>query len=697
MYYTNVFIEKNNVYLRGINIRGQQFKEVIKYKPYLFVSSTQPTKYSTIDEKSVAKMDFDSIWDAKDFCKQYENVDGFPIYGMTNFQYPFIFDKFPGQIKYDPSHISVVSLDIENKVGTEDMATSIINASNEITAITIGRNGRKDVFGCGDFMSEDFNITYHKCKDEADLLFKFLTVWRSDDYNPDVITGWNIEFYDIPYLVNRITRILGPEAANLLSPWGMIRPYEVTIKDKKVNSYELKGIANLDYLAIYKKFVPDPRESYRLDYIAEVELEENKIDWRTEGYTSLNDLLERNFQRYIEYNIHDVTLIERLEDKLRLIELVYAMAYDAKVNYVDTMGTVTQWDVIIHNYLLEQNIVVPQAKRKIFTDFGGGYVKDPIVGRHRWVVSCDLNSLYPHLIQQYNISPDTFVKRLSSFPTVDEILAGVEIPEPDYAVAANGCVYRKDKIGFLPALMAKMYMDRTVYKKQMIEAEKEYERTGNKALLKEVARLFALQWSKKIQLNSAYGALGNRWFRWFEINHAEAITISGQLSIQWIAKKINEFINKSCGTVGVDYIIASDTDSVVGNTKININGKDITIEEYFNSQTRFIKNDEFNENYIKLIDNIDFTNSIDDNGKLNKNKVTYVMKHKVKKRMFKIKIPNGEEITITNDHSIIVKHKKTGKISEIKPEKLNSKIHSLINIVTTDTNTKVTNEEIESK
>jgi DNA polymerase elongation subunit (family B) len=209
-----------------------------------------------------------------------------------------------------------------------------------------------------------------------------------------------------------------------------------------------------------------------------------------------------------------------------------------------------------------------QQRQKMTNHLVGGYVKDVKVGMSKWVVSFDLNSLYPHLIMQYNISPETLVARASNFPTIDSLLTGQHDFTPKdpndvgFSFAANGCTYRKGKQGFLPALMEKMYDDRVAYKKMMIEAKKRYEETKNKEDEKLIARYHNLQLAKKIQLNSAYGALGNEHFRWFSFNNAEAITMSGQLSIRWIEKKMNEFMNKACKTEGLDYVIASDTDSI---------------------------------------------------------------------------------------------------------------------------------------
>jgi DNA polymerase elongation subunit (family B) len=310
-----------------------------------------------------------------------------------------------------------------------------------------------------------------QCHSEKDLLRKFIKTWQYLD--PDIVTGWNVEFYDIPYLVNRIARILGEDAVKDLSPWKTITAYEVVIKGKAAQSFTLNGISTLDYMQLYKKFILKPRESYRLDYIAQVELEEAKLDYSE--YANLDDLYNRNFQKYVEYNIHDVDLIFKLDDKLKLIELVFALAYDAKVNYNDTLASVKPWDILIHNFLLNRNIVIPNNTSSFDAPLVGGYVKAPQVGLHKWVVSFDLDSLYPHLIMQYNISPEMFAGRESGFPTIEELLEGKFKAPYNYSYAANGCFYKREKMGFLAEIMETMYSNRKKYKGQMLDAKKQLE------------------------------------------------------------------------------------------------------------------------------------------------------------------------------------------------------------------------------
>ena len=570
-FYTNVFTRGNFVYLRGYE-DGKRIARRVAYKPYLFVPAndkTRDTVHRTIDGTPAARIDFDSIRDARDFVTRYKDVENFPIYGFTHWQYVFLYDTYKGPIDYDPDRVNVISIDIETD--SSDGFPDIEQADKEITAITLSRRGEKVVLGYKPYKSKSDQVTYLKCKDEYDLLEKFLRIWQSGRYLPDIVTGWNIEFFDIPYIVNRITRVLGAAEASKLSPWGMLDERTIEIRGRETRVYVPAGVTVLDYLPLYKKFSFTNQESYRLDNIAEVVLGENKLDYSE--YGSLSELYEKDFEKFIDYNIHDTTLVDRLEEKLGFIQQVMSLAYDAKVNYIDTLTTVRPWDVIIHNYLMDRAVVIHQFnKTENYTTLVGGYVKEPKVGMSKWVVSFDLNSLYPHLIMQYNISPETFVKRAQYFHSIDALLDGKLERLGDYSHAANGCLFSRDKQGFLPALMEKMYDDRNLYKKKMLEAKlklealpKDAPSEDRRALVNEVSKYHNLQYSKKIQLNSAYGALGNEYFRWFNFDFAEAITTSGQLSIRWIERRFNEYLNKLLKTNRVDYIIASDTDSIYVN------------------------------------------------------------------------------------------------------------------------------------
>ena len=571
-FYTNVSLIRNDIYLRGYE-NGQRVQHIIPYKPFLFVHTkgTSPTQYRNLKGTPVDRIDFGSVSEARDFIKRYGEVSGMTIYGMNNFVGPFINDYYPGSIDYDPKQISIVNIDIE--VAADQGFPDIATANKPITAITMKKNDTFVVLGCGEFVTDDPKIKYMNCKDEQELLIKFLDVWRSKWFAPDVVTGWNVEFFDIPYIINRIKRVLGESMAKKLSPWEIIHEKEVAVGTRKAQmTYTPLGISILDYMQLYKKFSFTMQESYSLNYIANAELGEKKTDYSE--FDSLFDLYKKDYQKFIEYNIRDVELVARLDDKLKFIEQVFALAYDGKVNYQETFTTVRMWDTIIHNYLLSKNIVVPQMKvgnkeEKII----GGYVKDPQVGMHKWVVSFDLNSLYPHIIMQYNISPETYVGRvpyLDGEDGVQRILDGSfnepsirnQLESQNLCITGTGCMFDKDRIGFLPELMDRFYKERSAYKKKMIEAEKAYELDKSEENKNAIARNHNMQIARKYQLNSVYGALSNEFFRWYDDKLAESITLSGQLATRWIEREMNKYLNKLLKTNGEDYVIACDTDSM---------------------------------------------------------------------------------------------------------------------------------------
>jgi DNA polymerase elongation subunit (family B) len=561
-FYTHFSKLGNNILVRGYN-NGKRFSDKVEYNPTLYLQS-KDGEYRTLDGQSLAAVSQGTMRDATEFMKRYEDVDNFKVYGSTNFPYVYINEAYPGKVDYDPSQIKIANIDIE--VGSENGFPEPASASEPITAITFKISGHFYVFGCGDYDNNRDDVTYLKCRDENNLIMRFLDMW--EETSPDIVTGWNIQFFDIPYLNNRITKLMGDNTAKRLSPFRRIGERTTTIHNKQQVAFDLVGIAILDYIELYKKFTYSQQESFSLNHISYLELGEKKLDYSE--VESLHQLYRTNFQKFIEYNIHDVELVDRIDAKMQLIDMALALAYDAKVNYTDVFTQVRMWDTLIHNELIEQNIIVPQNVRTPKDEqYAGAYVKDPIVGMHEWVVSFDLNSLYPHLIMQYNVSPETIVEGRHTSISIDNLLNGEYQASGEYCMAANGHYFKRDNQGFLPAMMQRMYDDRSLYKKKMIESQKAYEKETDKERKREITNQISkyknLQLAKKVQLNSAYGALGNQYFRFFDIRQAEAITLSGQLSIRWIEMKLNGYLNKLLKTEGNDYVIASDTDSVYVN------------------------------------------------------------------------------------------------------------------------------------
>ena len=569
-FYTHAFRHGKVIKYTGYE-NGDKVSYTIPFRPSLYVTTKKEAKWHALDGTPVEPIHFGSMSEATEFMKQYKDVPNFDIYGNTNYVAQYINEEFPGNIEWDRSLINVTSLDIECKFGEGFPDPAI--ADQEVTAITT-KNNIDDIyytFGCGDYDKEKsimqtHEVRYIKCGNERELLHKFL--YHIAKTSPDVLTGWNIEFFDIPYLVNRIAKVNGGNKEKMLSPWRMIdkrevqQPFSTNTRVK----YDIKGITCLDYLAIFKKFAftYGPQESYKLDNIANVVLGEKKLDF---GEASdLNELYDNDYQKFIDYNIKDVELIDRMEDKLGLITLCLTMAYKGGVNYDSVLGTVAIWDSLIYRDLHSRNITIPQNEESTKGAYPGGYVKEPQVGMHDWVCSFDLNSLYPSIIMQYNMSPETILLDDELGVNVESVLDGkVKNTHPNTALAVNGTRFDTTKPGVLPQIIQEIYNERVQHKQKQLKAEQELELIANKSeqysLEKRIGIAKNQQLALKILLNSLYGAMGNKWFRYFDMRIAEGITLTGQATIKWAEKHLNNYLNETLET-DKDYVVAIDTDSV---------------------------------------------------------------------------------------------------------------------------------------
>jgi len=559
-FYTNVQMVGNQFLVRGYD-DGRHFMVREKYQPTLFVPSKKETYYKTLEGNYVEPIKPGGVKDCRNFMQQYAEVENFPIYGNEKFIYQYISDNYTeDEIKFDINKIKLVTIDIE--VESEYGFPDVHSAAEEILLITLQDYTTKEIitWGKGPYKIKKENHFYKEFNNEYDLLNDFINWWMIEENTPEVITGWNSNLYDIPYVVRRLERVLGEKLMKRISPWGLVTEDKVTIMGREHITYDIGGVTSLDYLDLYKKFTYTNQESYRLDHIAFVELDQRKLDHSE--FDTFKDFYRNGWEKFVDYNIVDVEIVDRLEDKMKLIELAITLAYDAKVNFGDVFSQVRMWDTIIYNYLKKRNIVIPPKVTSTKDEkYAGAYVKEPIPGKYDWVVNFDLNSLYPHLIMQYNISPETLQENRYPNASVDRILKKELEIDSEFAVCANGAMYSKNKRGFLPELMDKIYSDRVIYKNKMLEAKQKYEDKPSEDLKKEISRCNNMQMARKIQLNSAYGAIGNQYFRYYKLANAEAITLSGQVSIRWIENKINEYLNKLLKTDD-DYVIAVDTDSV---------------------------------------------------------------------------------------------------------------------------------------
>ena len=569
-FYTNVTRYGNMILYRGYE-NGKKVSHKIKYAPTLFVS-TPKGDWTSLSGDKCAPIKFDTMREAKEWVQQNKEVAGRKIFGNTRYISAFINEYFPGTIKFDRNLINVTTIDIE--VASDDGFPEPQEASKEITAICLKNNidNTYYVFGVGDYdvskaLMKTNRVVYIKCLNEAMLLQKFLDHWSTPSHTPDVITGWNSRFFDIPYLVNRINRLI-PGAEKKLSPWGMVDERAINSVRGKQQTYEIGGIEHLDYLELFKKFGYSygPQESYSLNHISHVVLGEKKLSYEEHG--DLFSLYKFDYQKFIDYNIKDVELVDRIEDKSGLITLAMTIGYKGGVNYGDTFGTTAIWDTIIYRDLYANKVAIPFAEDKIKTPYPGGYVKEPIVGLHKNVVSFDLNSLYPSLIMQYNMSPETIASGETTQLDVDSILQNPNIVNNQgKAVAANGQYFNINKLGVLPKIINDLYSERVDIKQSMLKAQQELQKAdkNDKQDIYRIERDITInenrQMAIKILLNSLYGALGNKYFRFFDQRIAEGITLTGQLTIRWAENAVNQYLNRLLNT-STDYVIAIDTDSV---------------------------------------------------------------------------------------------------------------------------------------
>ena len=560
-FYKNVIEHRGKLLIRGIH-EGKEYKNKIDFQPTLYGITQEKTNFKTLKDQHLKPINFGSISKAREFKKTY-NTGNSPLYGMDRYQYQYIANEYPDDMIFDKDQIKIFTVDIE--CTAENGFPDIDNPTEELLAITVKNQSNKQIitWGIGEFKTDRSDVSYIRCKNEKSLIMEFMKFWIKN--YPDVITGWNTKFFDIPYLFNRIRNIVDEKVLKKFSPWNIVEKETVFVRGRPQTHYNIFGISMLDYLDLYQKFIPTKQESYKLDYIGKVELglpkDDNPYDTFREWYT-------KDYQSFIDYNIKDVEIVDQLEDKLKLIELVLTMAYEAKVNYTDVFSQVRMWDMLIYNYLKRDNIMIPPKQDNIKDDkYEGAYVKDPITGMHNWIVSFDINSLYPHLIMQYNISPEKIIGVEPSGISVDKLLNRAtpltHLKAEGACITPNGAKFKVDSPGFLPRLMESMYNDRVKYKTLEFQAKQEYQKTKDKTLLKEISRCHNIQWSKKIALNSAYGAIGNQYFRYYDVRQATAITSAGQFVIRFIQKNVNEYMNRILkSTNEVDYIVASDTDSI---------------------------------------------------------------------------------------------------------------------------------------
>lgn len=592
-YYKNV---GNNILIRykdDNNNNNKTTSKVFKdYKPTLYTKKDGDSGWKSIFGYDLHPINFENIREAKNFAEQHKNIDNFIIEGNSNFANQFIIELLNGNSPaYDKNNIKRNFIDIEvsapifpnpDEAKWPVTAITCYNSADNIYYTSMLKNdSMADNWNWDQNKSPDdikkLNINFKLFSEERDLLQHFLD--HCQDYDYDIISGWNSKGFDIPYLVNRCYSIFGENyTKKKLSPFSNINSREEKNNFGKVfNFYEIIGLAHLDYMELYKKFTYTPRENYKLDFIAQEELEKKKLTYEESG--SLENLYTDNPQLYIDYNIQDVNLIVELEEKLKLFDIVFSLTYLGLSNYEDVLGTVKFWEQYIAAYLFSQNKVPLFTKIKSpVKNIQGAYVREPKKGFWEWIFSVDLKSLYPHIIQQLNIGPDTVIDEsllpdeileLENSTSFEKILSkdadlGL-LKEYDISMAPNYTYFKKDVISFLSAMMRHLYSMRSSVKEEMLNIQQKIvdEKDDSKIneLMNKESSINNMQMAIKICLNSLYGALSEKSFLYYHADNAEAITTFGRLINQWTCSRLEKYLNELFKTDSESYWIYSDTDS----------------------------------------------------------------------------------------------------------------------------------------
>jgi hypothetical protein len=533
-FYTNIEIRGNNILYIGYE-NGLPVKQKIAYKPHLFIPAQSESKYKSFNgNRPLQRVDFESISDMKSYMDTYSDVKNFEIFGCSDIVRQFTATTFMGDIEWDYSHAKIWFIDIETRV--EGLKTSadhefeirldsktktasyktVMNlldtdtmfeindgnsfvpikeskfyvagfpeptlAEQEITLISMMNHHEKKMYLFSTIDAKptkdmlEWDVEYHIHQNEKDMLKDFIVFWKTNRI--DIVSGWNSDPFDIPYLVNRMKKVIGDALTNFLSPWGVIKERKYFVNDKQISTYDILGVTHLDYLEIYKKFNPGSKESFKLDFIAHHELSENKVENPTDNF---RDFYLKYPDIFIQYNLIDVRLLHKLELKLLQVRLAMQLAYLAKCNINDVVSSMRLWESIIYNYFLDLNIVEDLTKKSNKREsIVGAYVHEPKKGKYGWSVSLDFSSLYPSIMMQNNISPETVIGKVDF--DIESILAGKHIGHvPEGAImSCNGLLTSKKEKGFIPILVKRMFDLRKKTKNKMLELKKEQQEIKKK-------------------------------------------------------------------------------------------------------------------------------------------------------------------------------------------------------------------------
>ena len=579
--YRNAYYDQRNqlVKLFTWDEDGRRITTECSYNPYLWIESKSNTNKKSLFNTSVVKKEFPNQWERNKYIRESGRSR---VFENISCEQQFLIDTFWREHQKDSftkNQLKILYIDIETYSPDDFPKPELARDTINVITVFDSLKHRFTTWGLTEITTPIDNCKYIHCNNEVDLLEKFIEYIEKD--HPDIITGWNTEFFDIPYIVNRVSNILGEEAIKRLSPVGNVYKRSVTGQfGKEQDKFYIKGIACIDYLDIYKKFSIGLRESYKLDSIAEHELGEKKVDY---GNTNLSALADEDWQLFVEYNIQDVNLIVQMEDKLHYLELLRMLAYVGCTTLESAMGTLSTITGAIVMKGRESDVVIPTFVKDNIEHqrYEGAYVGEPQRGFQEDILSFDANSLYPNTMISLNLSPETKVGSIISKDDETVTVKHIDgqiftlknkafmkfVNDEKISISKAKVLFTQAKKGIVPEIVDRLYQQRVDIKTELKKLKlsiiqmKPEDGSEYHRIQKKINHLDIKQFTIKILINTVYGYFGNKYAPVGDSDIARSITLTGQAVIKESNKILRKYMHELTGDTSTDPIIYNDTDS----------------------------------------------------------------------------------------------------------------------------------------
>lgn len=565
--------KEGTIFLRTWSEEGGRIDTEVPFFPFLYTEGDKHSDALSVFKTPLKKHTFKNSYERNQYVKNTGNTR---LFGNLSCEHQFLLESFKQSVDdkdFSKFPLKVYYFDIETYSPNEFPKPEL--AKDPVILITVYNSLTEEYFSWGvekEYKAKKDNVHYYCCQNEREMFERFMNFWKADP--PDIFAGWNSEKFDIPYIINRATKLLGTGFIQQLSPVNKI--YYKPLMDqygRDSGRWVIYGLSCMDYMEIYKAYSKGEKESYSLNYIGEYELKEGKLAINA---TNLSTLAETDWENFVDYNIQDVELLVKLEKKLNYLKIVRLLAYKGCTNFESALGKIAIVTGAMYLQADKQGYVIPTFKHDVIRDtLAGGFVRPPERGLKKSIVSFDVNSLYPNTIITLNISSETKMGKIvtGEFGVDDKLTLRLVngkiydltdkqfrafIKKENMSVSKAGVLYSQKYKGVCPNLIDKLYKERVQAQQQMHKLGsitcKTQEEQGA------IEYLDTLQYTIKILLNSIYGTFANKHSAFMDIDNASSITLTGQAVAKNGARILDEFTQGKYKTEGT-CLIGGDTDS----------------------------------------------------------------------------------------------------------------------------------------